>query len=275
MITQQEIDALVGISKPPSVLIEGGGEDDKKKKKSAEPFDMGAEMKSLYNKPLKYDNNRTSAELVKAAAQRAGIDPSFLYASAYQEGMNQAIAKPDDVSEAYLNAKVSSKDFPVDGFLDYGLDTFGTKFPDLVKKGYLPQDFKYHPYPAENEKKEKVTTAAFRNNEDAILAKAAFLKDGMDNIDGYAKKLGVSLDDKARQYFTLAAFNGGIGNAQIMMKEYAAAKDKKAFIEKGLTSRGGVHKNIAPRLKNMQVASEFFVDKTEPPIPSPSQIISK
>lgn len=233
----------------------GGGDHPDPKPK----YNAADEMKTLSGKPLKYDNNRNAIDITREVAQKTGVNPAFLFSSAFQEGMNKAIAKPDDISEGYFNAKVD-KNFPVDGFYNYGLDTFGGRFKDLVKKGYLPQDFasRFTPYPAYNEKKEPITTAAFRTNADALTAKAAMLKDGMDTVNSYAQQHNIPLDDKARQYFTLALFNGGPGNAQKMMNEYANAKDKNSFIDKGQTTRKGVHVNIAPRMQNMATAAQFF-----------------
>lgn len=220
---------------------------------------MGEEMKTLYNRPMKYDNNRTSVDLIKSVAQKTNIDPAFLYSSAFQEGMNKAIAKPDEVSEAYNKAKIPNG-YPIDAFLTYGLDNIGTSYKELVKKGYLPQDFgqRIFPYSAKNEKKQNIVTAAFKNNEDALLAKAAYLRNEMDKVGSYAKSKGVELDPKEMQYFVLASYNGGFGNAQKMLDKYMVSKDKQAFIEKGDANWQKIHKNISPRLQNMAIAANFF-----------------
>jgi hypothetical protein len=229
-----------------------GGEDKPKKKE----YDWAGEMRQNATKTVRFDNLPAN-EIVKRVSAKTGLPANLLFSSAYIEGMNKAIVDPDGVSEAYLNAKVSG-DFPVDGFYNYGVDRFGERYQELKK--YLPEGFeqRFLPYKAKNEKGETVTTAAFRTNEDALMAKAAFIRAERDRVEALAKTKGVQLDDQARNYFTLAAYNGGYGNAQIMMDEYAKAKDKKAFIEKGLTSRGGVHKNIAPRMANMATADEFL-----------------
>lgn len=227
--------------------------------KKAERDAIADEMRVLYNRPLKYDNKPTD-EVVKSAAKISGVDPAMLFTSSFQEGMNQAIVHPDDVSEAYENANKTGglKGFPVDGFYGYGLDTFGQKL-DRLKK-YLPPGFEneYRVYDAENEQKSKIKTAAFKNNHSALIAKSAMLRDISDTVDAMATKRGVKLDDKAKQYFTMAAYNGGEGNARMMLDEYVQAKDKNDFIDNGRTSRGGVHKNISPRLKRMQLSNELL-----------------
>lgn len=50
----------------------------------------------------------------------------------------------------------------------------------------------------------------------------------------------------------MAAYNGGFGNAKLMIDELATGKFKQSdYVDKGLTSRKGVHKNIAPRIQKM------------------------
>jgi hypothetical protein len=257
----------------------GGGEDDPKKKKS-KPYDFDAELKGAYKNKLKYDNNRTAKEVTLSAAQRGKINPAFLLSSAWQEGMNKAVLDPDGVSEAYENAKakgVDLKGFPVDGFYNYGVDTFGNNYSNLKK--YLPDDFaegtNFRYYDAKNEKGEAIRTAAFRNNEDALVAKSAFMNMEMDNLSSYAKNKGVELDDKAKQYFTMAAFNGGPGRARQMINEYSKAKDKNAYIDKGLTSLGQIHKNISPRMARMKLSEQLLAEEPALPLANPKQILTK
>jgi len=230
------------------------GEDPKDPKN---PF--AKEMRILAKRNLPFDN-RNSLDLVRSASKKSGINPALLFSSSFQEGMNKAIARPDEVSEAYVNANVG-KDFPVDGFYNYGIDDFEGYYEKI--KGDLPEGFdqRFKTYPAKNEKGESITTAAFRTNEDALTVKAAILKNAMSEVDSYAKTKGVELDDEAKNYFTLARYNSKPENFQIMMDEYAKAKDKKAFIEKGETSRKGVHTNIYPRLENLTVAQSLLDEK--------------
>jgi hypothetical protein len=233
-----------GFTKPP------GDEDDP----------MEKEMKTLYKKPLRYNNNVTAAQAVRNVSKQTGVSPELLFSSAFQEGMNKAIAKPDEVSEAYDMAKVGN-DFPVDGFYNYGLDTIGNKY-ELLKK-YLPEGFdsRMKFFDAINEKNEKIKTAAFKTDTDALTAKAAFLMYEQNNVDEYAKKNKLTLDDDARNYFTLAAYNTGFPNAEKMLSKYMKAKDKKAFITKGDSEWQKVHKNIVPRMKHLKTAKSLLEEK--------------
>lgn len=253
-----------------NAIGDGGG------KKKSDPIDE--EMKLSMGRKFSFDNKNVK-DVISSVGKKTGVNPSLLFTSGFQEGMNKAIFKPDEVSEAYVSAKVSG-DYPVDGFYAYGLDTFGDRYAELKK--YLPEGFesRFKTYDAYNDKKdkygnptpEKIKTAAFKTNEDALMAKAAFLRSIQDKVGEMSKTKGIDLDDQAKNYFTLAAYNAGEGNADIMMDEYLKAKDKKAFIEKGLTSRGGVHKNIYPRMTRMKLADELLAE-TELPLKSPSQVI--
>lgn len=225
------------------------------------------EMRLLYNKPLRYTNNLPASQVIKSAAQKAGINPALLFSSAFQEGFNKSIAKPDEVSEAYTMAKMDGN-FPVDGFYNYGLDTFGDRYEQLKK--YLPEGFdkrfKLFDVVSEiEEKKQKAgqpyktyKSAAFMNDEDALIAKAAFIRAEGDALNEYAKSKGVTLDEEAQNYFTLAAYNSGAGNAKKMLDKYVTAKDKKKWLQDGDGEWQKVHKNVSPRIKKMKLAAELL-----------------
>ena len=232
-----------------------GEEDDPKDPKN--PF--AKEMRVLSKKNLPFDN-KNALDLVRASAKQTGIDPYFLYSSAFSEGMNKAIAKPDEVSEAYINAKVEG-DYPVDAFFNYGVDKFSEYLPKIQK--YLPKGFEnsYKLYPAKNEIGEDIQTAAFRTNQDALTAKAAIMMDTLSETDAYAKEKGIQLDDVSRKYFALARYNASPSTFKAMVDEYATSKDKEGFIKKGVYQNkygGKVHKNIYPRIENMSVAQSLL-----------------
>ncbi len=232
-----------------------GGDDPKKK---IDPLEK--ELRDSYKNVIRYDN-RPAIDVVRTAAQKSGVDPSLLYSSSFQEGFNKSILSPDEVSEAYLNAEGAGLDtnsYPVDGFFNYGLDTFGTNY-DRLKK-YLPEGFdkRFKTFDAFNEKNEKVKTAAFMTNEDALMAKGAMLRDIADQVDYYANKKGVKIRPEDRDYFILSSYNGGWGNGKKMIDEYAADTDQSTYVSKGRTKRQGVHKNVAPRLAKKKIVEELL-----------------
>jgi hypothetical protein len=283
VVTNQptQMQANTNIQSIPNVQDSIFGVNDKgkgKKKSTAKvqivnkPWDPNQELIDNANKPMYYDD-KTPTQLVKNASAKVGISPKLLYSSAWIEGMNKASIRPDLGSEAYKAAAESGKfnenDFPVDGFYNYGIDTFGENYNRLEK--YLPKDFKnkFKLFLGEQEltKAEKkagkkhgkiVNTAAFSSNEDALVAKAAFLKAEQDNVNSYAKEKGIDLDEDAKDYFTMAAYNTGFGNAKKMLEEYFKSKDKKSFIEKGETSFKGVHRNISKRRNIMGTATKLL-----------------
>lgn len=215
-------------------------------------------------------------DAVYAASKQTGVDPALLYSSAMQEGMNKNVFRKNNKSEAYMNNydklnKMSpgmnlgskfDKQFPVDGFYSYGLDTFGDQYKDLQKKGYLPADFdkQFQTYDAMNDAKkpQKVNTAAFKTDQDALIAKAAMMRDTQDQIDSYAKKNKVILSPDARNFFTAAGYNSGIGNAYGMIKTYnqkGYLKDDsflKDTFKPGKGEYAEVITNNRPRILNAQ-----------------------
>lgn len=251
----QGLGAIAGEVSNPTLITGAGGTD-------PVPESDKILLKRLLDSKVSYDN-KTAKQIIESVSQRTGLPKEFIAASALQEGMNEAISHPENASLAYTNAKVDQNKFPVDGFYNYGLDTFSDAYDRLVKKGYLPKDFAYHPYKAFNEQNKPVNTAAFRNNEDALVAKAAYLKDFMDSVNGEAEKRGLKLTDRAMRYFTMAGYNGGLGSVRDMMDEMASGKTTfDDYIKAGSKKRGQVHKNVMPRMYKMDFLSTLFNDKT-------------
>lgn len=219
----------------------------------------------LLNKNMPFDN-KTALEILKTVSQKSGVSMPFLAGNAFQEGMNFQISNSSGkTKDELINTYGADPEFPIDGYTSYGLDTFGTVAPELIKKGYLPKDFKYDAYNTGNEQGNTVNTANFKTNEDALTAKAAFIKHIQDGVKDYATKKNIKLEPKTMDYLTMSAYNGGMGNARIMMDELSSGKfNQKDFVEQGQTSRQGVHKNIVPRMKKIGIIDKL----TSGPVPS-------
>lgn len=154
------------------------------------------------------------------------IDPSLLYASAMEEGMSGLYKNLDNTDTrgrkptdfGYLDY-YGDKEFPINGGNSFGLPDFAKRFPELVHGGYLPKDFqsRFRGTKAAGEFSEN----DFKTAEDAMKAKAAMMKFGQDFVDKEAKKHGVELSEKQREFFTLAFFNGGEGAVYKRLPEYA------------------------------------------------------
>jgi hypothetical protein len=244
---------------------------DIKKKYGKNPFIKDREFWGEY---LDADlpSKKKVRDVVYNAAKQAGVNPAILYTSAMEEGMQLYKTHPDDASEAYVNWQTDNRDlankFPVDGFYNYGLDRFGEEADRLIKLGYLKPEYKdrFTSYDALNEKKEKIKTAAFASDEDALVAKAAMMRDAEDRLNHYAKQKKYNLSDKGKEFFTLAAYNGGLGTAQKMLDSWnqkGYLKDDK-YLDTTFkpASYAGVYENVQKRVQNKNVLETegFFSD---------------
>lgn len=289
------------------IKLEDGGPGDEVKKKSSSdikkkytnnPYITGGREQwgeYLDTKSLPFSGH-TVKQAIYNAANTTKLNPQLLYASAMEEGLREGIDQPDAVSEAYLEAigekanpkgqKKQSFDpnqFPIDGFRTYGLDTFGDQYENLQKKGYLPKDFdkRFTKFKAVNEIEEKkqkagkefnyVNSAAFKTEDDALIAKAAMLRNTRDNLNNYTKKINTPLTDKQRDFFTLVGYNAGEGNMQKMIKSYkdkGYLKDDKFLDDTSFkpSSYGQPYTYAQRRLQNMQVMNNegYFQDYTPP-----------
>lgn len=235
------------------MILGGGGEDPKVK---GEHDAVSRVLRSKFK-----NEKQPIISAIRNAAKDVGVSPEMLGASAIQEGMGLAyINQPDKYSSGYNIARKANQipeDYVVDGFRSFGLNTFSDRYKDI--RPYLKKDIEFVPFEAIDEKGNKVNSAAFKSTEDALKAKGAFLRSIQDQVVNKAKDMKLSLDKQTVDYLTMAAYNGGMGNAKIMMDELASGKyNQNDFVVKGLTSRQGVHKNIAPRIQKMKwLADEF------------------
>jgi hypothetical protein len=217
----------------------------------------------------------TSKQLAERVGSASGLDPALLYASAMEEGMSGLYPSKDNTVNFSGN-----KEFPISGYINFGLDTFSDAFLNLVKKGYLPEDFnknfvkKVHP-PKEGDNKVAVNSADFKSLESALQAKAAMIRNTQDELGSFLDENKIALSDKARQFFNLVAYNAGIGNAQKMLKDYkqAGVLQDDAFLNErpkkgaGLkeTSWSQPYENAIRRIKMSEALKNegYFDDQEE------------
>lgn len=162
----------------------------------------------------------TSKELALKMAKASGLPPSLLYSSAMVEGMSGLY--PQTVKGEESVDFSGDEKYPVPGFRNFGLDTFSDAYPGLVKKGLLPADFnkRFIKSVHTNEQNKKVNSANFDSAESGLMAKAAMIRDEQENFLKYAAQNKIPLSDKAKHFFTLAAYNGGSGAAKTLLQEY-------------------------------------------------------
>lgn len=224
------------------------------KPKTGEPYSFVDEFKKYVAKGSPYTRDITDV------AKLSGVNPAMLMSSSYVEGYNGYIAGTFTSSPYYTKGlkEQDRRKYQFDGFAFGGLDMVGERIDKLKKKGYIPQDFDYKEFKAVNEKGGTVLAGAFQNPKDALIMKAAILKDEQDNINDYVQKKKAAINPEHMDYFTMAAYNGGIGNAREMIDEYLAAEDKDKFISEGMTKKKQIHRNIAQRTELYGVASEVL-----------------
>jgi len=97
-------------------------------------------------------------------------------------------------------------------------------------------------------------TAAFRNYEDMILAKGAFLREFQDQVEDYANKKGVKMSDEEKNYLTMSAYNGGMGTAMDLID---MMKSGSKVVQTG-GKNVAAHKNVGKRLKYMGFMGDLF-----------------
>lgn len=217
----------------------------------------------------------TAKNISTKAAKSVGIDPALLYASAMEEGMSGDFS---DQKGYFKKEDESNPKFTVQGSARYGLDNFVSKFPELVKKGYLPSSFKDHFVPYHPKDGSTQDSAYYDTADSALQAKAAYLKSNYDEVDDYVKKNNIKLSPTARDFFALANYNGGKGVGLEMIKDYnnngylkddAFMKNRPTkgeglkdtsygptYDEKGKQTSEGVYTNVLRRIKAAKALKE-------------------
>lgn len=204
------------------------------------------------------------------AASKYGIDPALLYTSAMEEGASGLFkdrgtgidTKHRKPGEFGYQDDYGDKDYPINGGQSFGFNTFSERFPELVKGGYLPKEF-------EKNFRGKKNAGQFGENnfksvEAAMQAKAALMKSNYDYVEKLAAKKGINLSQKAKDFFSLAAYNGGEGAVLKRLDKYKQAGllegDKflkeRPNMEKGLPSNLDVYGHVVPRMKMRDALKE-------------------
>lgn len=181
-----------------------------------------------------YENEKTPVkDIITQSASKSGLRPALFYASSMEEGMRGLF--PTAKNKGQIDYSGNDQ-FPISGYVNFGLDRFSEAYPELEKKGYLPAGFdkNFQKSQEVNEKKEKVNSANFKDLPSAVQAKAAMVKLSQDDITQFAEKNKIPLSEKAKEFFTLINYNAGGGNARKMLEEYNKSgylKDDK-FLDK-------------------------------------------
>lgn len=210
------------------------------------------------------DSKRPYKDIIQQYSKQYNIPPELLFSSLNEEGVRN-LAKGDEYS--------GDDKYPVSGYVHFGLDTFGDAYPDLVKKGYLPADMDFKPTLGSNEKNQKVHTADFKDVGDAVQASAAMMKNISDNVDSYAQKKGYNLSPESKNFFMLAGFNGGLGNAQKMLDSYAqkGILQNDAYLKQRPSSYAGIYDNTMRRIVPARAYTDDGLFSQQPTQPTQPQ----
>jgi len=201
---------------------------------------------------------QTSKQMSESAASKLGIDPALLYSSAMEEGLSGNFA---DLEGNYQYERSGQSDqFPINSSADFGLDQVRSEIKRYQAKGYLPKDFQRHYVNAKHtlgelgsgNKPVTQNDVDLDSPESAMLLKAAYLKDNYDSTEKYAEQNKISLSSKAKDFFSLIAYNAGEGNMKKMMKEYADAgylKDDRFLDRRPSVGWKIPYENVIRRIK--------------------------
>lgn len=237
-------------------------------------YDIKSEVKKMEDNWQKYENVEESDKQSKAYRDmyekqldlRKKINTSPYNAidilDTQETTWRQALENRDDISNKALifaslmeeGGNKYSNDNTIDGFQHFGLDRIGENINELISKNYLSKDIldriDINYKGVRNEKNELIQSAKFSTFDDVITMKNAIFNQEKDLILKVAKKEGVELSDKAIEYFTIAGYNGGRGNAAKMLKKFiedGLLEDDK-FLKVSPDSYKRIHENVMRRL---------------------------
>lgn len=178
-------------------------------------------------------DNKKVKDIIYSVSKKTGIKPEILYSSAMEEGMQLFMKNgftKDDVG------------YYIDGYSDLGLDNFATDYEKL--KQYFPNnELHFDPINYTNEQGKQVKSGTFNTLEDALTAKAAYLRLTKDQVAKYATDNKIPLSEDASDFLSMAAYNGGSGAIPKLFTKYQKQNllDQDKFISTEPT--GGYDQN--------------------------------
>lgn len=162
-------------------------------------------------------------EKVLARAKKDGINfpVSFIVASLCNEGYS-------------LDGSSS-----LNGFDNFGLDTFGSEFDNIATRGYLPEDFKNKFQVSENinELGQRVKSAEFKSKSDAFEAFTATLAHRQYLFFEDLRKNKINpkkIPQEQKLFFTYKYFNGGPNSAEKLLRK-KSGKEVDRFFKRVMT----------------------------------------
>ncbi len=185
---------------------------------------------------------------------------------------NITTALPDLIKKGYLPADFGNRMKPFKASNEQDEKKYyQTLFTQLQQEGTIDKNAKFETgnksYDMIDEKAkylksqapvlgQSANTAAFKTHEDAIRAKAAFMRDFQDKVKDKITKSGAKVSKEDRDKITLVAYNAGMGNANDVIEKMAAYKGKDFWGEYE-AGHSYVKNNVNPRLKKGKWISEY------------------
>jgi len=126
-----------------------------------------------------------------------------------------------------------------DGFMDYGLDTFGSEFRHIVSISYLPESFrsKFEICKRTNEAGRTVKSASFDSKQDAFEAFVATVAHRQFLFYNDLKTNGikrVAIPEEEKLFFTYKYYNGGPNSIEALLRK-RSAKTLAMFFDRTIT----------------------------------------
>ena len=168
-------------------------------------------------------------EEVLSRAKKDGIDfpVSLIISALSNEGHSLDVDRPNIGTNG--------------GFHEYGLDTFGSEFKYIVKRGYLPESFKsqFEISVHTNEKGKKVKSANFKTKQDAFYAFTATLAHRQYLFFEDLRKYKIPVNKIPTEqvlFFTYKYYNGGPDSAERLLNKGSVEEIDRFF--KRVITRG-------------------------------------
>lgn len=179
---------------------------------------------------------------VMSASKETGVEPTFLYNVAMQEGMARKISilhganikNAKDKSMGIVNwlsnqekAKLYESERAMDTYLDVGMDALFEEQPLAVKRGYLEKPIQAQEgqefLRKESNEKNMIARAGHIESKDVWRGVGALLQLNRDYMKSHFEKQGLDFDiltPEQKNFWTYASYNAGQGTAGKLLEEH-------------------------------------------------------
>jgi hypothetical protein len=158
---------------------------------------------------------------VLSASEETGISPELIYNVGMAEGL--VVRFDYDLTEG---KSIYNRDFLVDNYSGFGADTFFDDQDDILRRGFLNSKIEIEgdSWTEENEKGLEVTVGNM-SMENAWRSTGALVRLQQDYLQNYFRREGYNFDElteDSKNFWLYAAYNGGVGNANELLKAYGS-----------------------------------------------------